>query len=265
MPSEDLDLYQPGIVTRYWETARKDAERELSMLSAEATRAGVKNRFGVELGRAPDQILKVATEEEVSLIVVATAGRGGARRTMFGSVADDLVRRAPCPVLTAGPIRQGKRSAQLKTLLYPTDFSPTAEAAWPLVEALALASGGQVILLHIMPEVPDDSRISVTERAKLESHYRRRAEESAAALLSKSRLPQSRTRVVLGHDVPGEEIVNRAAGLDADVIVMGTHGWSGLLSWALGSVARHVIQAAPCPVLTVNPEGRKEVHRHVTS
>jgi nucleotide-binding universal stress UspA family protein len=52
---------------------------------------------------------------------------------------------------------------------------------------------------------------------------------------------------------PSEQIVHQAHA--ADLIVMGTHGWSGIVRWMLGSVAHHVIQTAPCPVLTIAPAG----------
>ncbi|MBI4591541.1 MAG: universal stress protein [Candidatus Rokubacteria bacterium] len=152
---------------------------------------------------------------------------------------------------------------RLATLLFPTDFSPAAQGAWPVVEALATASGGTVVLLHIMPEVPEDPRTSPGARARLEAGYRRRAEESVATLLAESSLPRARVRTILCHGVAQEEIVNHAHSVGADVVVMGTHGWSGLLRWALGSVAHHVIQAAPCPVLTVGPPSQKEVYGRV--
>ena len=190
------------------------------------------------------------------MLVVGTAGRCGFQHMFIGSVADEVLRLAPCPVLTVGPT--GVCLSGLGPLLYPTDFSPVAHGAWPMAEALAIASGAQVIVLHVMPEVPEDSGTSPTERARLESHYRRQAEQSIADLLAKSTLPKARVRRILTHGVAEEQIVNHAFTLGAGLIVMGTHGWSGLLRWALGSAARRVIRAAPCPVLTVRPESQKE-------
>ena len=59
----------------------------------------------------------------------------------------------------------------------------------------------------------------------------------------------------LSPGVPAEQIVHQAQAQAADLIVMGTHGWSGIVRWMLGSVAHHVIQTAPCPVLTIAPAG----------
>ena len=71
--------------------------------------------------------------------------------------------------------------------------------------------------------------------------------------LERSSLPRERIHVHLSPGVPGEQIVHQAQERSADLIVMGTHGWSGVVRWMLGSVAHHVIQTAPCSVLTVAP------------
>lgn len=249
------------VFSRYWETARDAAEAEFSRLVAQAELEDVKVRSRVDKGRATDQILQAAAEEQADLVVVGTAGKSGLRQVFIGSVADEVLRLAPCPVLTVGPV--GAVWTGRGSVLYPTDFSPPAAAAWPVAEALALATGAEVILLHVMPEVPEDPRVSPVEQAKLEAEYRRRAEHAAGALLAKSRLPRARVKTLLTHGVPEEQIVNHAYSAGADVIVMGTHGWSGLLRWTLGSAAHRVIRAAPCPVLTIGPESRREERTRV--
>jgi len=250
------DFYSVDVFSRYWEAARDAAGAEISNLVAQAEGESLKVRTRVDKGRAADQIVLAAMEEQAGVLVVGTTGRSGFQQMFIGSVADEVLRLAPCPVLTVGPT--GVCLTGLGPLLYPTDFSPVAHGAWPMAEALAIASGAQVIVLHVMPEVPEDSRTSPTERAKLENHYRRQAEQSVADLFAKSVLPKSRVRRILTHGVAEEQIVNHAVTLGAGLIVMGTHGWSGLLRWALGSAARRVIRTAPCPVLTVRPESEKE-------
>ncbi len=251
--------FAADIFSRYWEGAREEAEAQIAKLAAEARLENLKVRSRVDKGRAADQILQAAVEEEAGLVVVGTAGRSGLRQVFIGSVADEVLRRAPCPVLTVGPA--GVHLKDFGPLLYPTDFSPAATVAWPTAEALALASGAEVVLLHVMPEVPEDPRTSSTERAKLEADYRRRAEQSVAALLAKSRLPHGRVKTILTHGVTEEQIVNHAHTLGVRVIVMGTRGWSGLLRWTLGSAAHRVVRTAPCPVLTIGAQSQKEETR----
>jgi nucleotide-binding universal stress UspA family protein len=76
------------------------------------------------------------------------------------------------------------------------------------------------------------------------------------------RLARERVTVLIGHGVMGEQVSRFAQQRRVDLIVMGTHGWSGLLRWMLGSVAQHVIQTAPCPVLTVSPKGAEREPTH---
>lgn len=251
--------FAADIFSRYWEGAREEAEAQIAKLVAEAQRENLKVRSRVDKGRAADQILQAAVEEQAGLVVVGTAGRSGLQQVFIGSVADEVLRRAPCPVLTVGPA--GVRVTGSGPLLYATDFSPAAAAAWPTVEALALASGAEVVLLHVMPEVPEDPRTSPAERARLEAGYRRRAEQSVAALLATSRLPHGRVKTILTHGVAEEQIVNHAYTVGAGVIVLGTRGWSGLLRWTLGSAAHRVIRTAPCPVLTIGAQSQKEETR----
>jgi len=255
-------FFSADVFTRYWEGARDEAEAEISKLVAQAELENLKVRSRVDKGRAAEQIMLAAAEEQVGLVVVGTVGRTGFKQMFLGSVADAVLRLAPCPVVTVGPV--WAPAARMATLIYPTDFSPTAQEAWAVAEELAIAGGAQLILFHVMPEVPEDPRVSPSERAKLEAGYRRRAEQSVENLLARSRIPRPQVQTALAHGVAEEQIVNQAVASGAGLIVMGTHGWSGLLRWTVGSIAHRVIRTAPCPVLTVGPQSHREEARSVS-
>ena len=76
--------------------------------------------------------------------------------------------------------------------------------------------------------------------------------------LEGSTLPRERIHVRVTRGIADEQIVHSAQEHAADLIVMGTHGWSGVVRWMLGSVAHGVIQTAPCPVLTIAPASARE-------
>jgi nucleotide-binding universal stress UspA family protein len=82
---------------------------------------------------------------------------------------------------------------------------------------------------------------------------RSRAAPRLIRFLEQSSFPGGRISLHVSHGDPGEKIVHQAQAHSADLVVMGTHGWSGVVRWILGSVAQHVIQTAPCSVLTVAP------------
>jgi nucleotide-binding universal stress UspA family protein len=134
----------------------------------------------------------------------------------------------------------------IRTILHPTDFSPQAEYACRLASALARDYGARLILLHVKM-IPT---VAFGEFAALPPE----PEETMENL--KERLTQMKPRdcaaeYVLTEGVPAEEIVNMAGDKHCDLIVMGTHGRTGLGRLLMGSVAELVVRRAPCPVLTV--------------
>jgi nucleotide-binding universal stress UspA family protein len=138
----------------------------------------------------------------------------------------------------------------LKTILQPTDFSPQSEHAFHLACSLARDHGGRLILLHVAP-APE---VIVGEFGMAPPM----ADDDAVLLrlLNQIRPTDTTIRVErkVAHGDPVDEIVAIAQANQCDLIVMGTHGRTGLDRLLMGSVAEHVLRRAPCPVLTVkNP------------
>jgi nucleotide-binding universal stress UspA family protein len=139
-------------------------------------------------------------------------------------------------------------------ILVPTDFSPQADAALAQARALAAQSGATLHLLHVTE--------NVFLRAVVGDP---RAIEDAAARHLEARLsPEDRARGAVTaretSDEPAKEIVQYAREAGIDLIVMGTHGRTGLPHVLLGSVAEQVVRTAPCSVLTLR--GADHVHPH---
>lgn len=138
----------------------------------------------------------------------------------------------------------------IRTILHPTDFSPRSQSAYWLTCALARDHGARIVLVHVLPPpivvygtgivpaMPEDNR--ALQETKLKELETQTAPISAEV------------RLVEGD--PVAEIVRVARDTDSDLIVMGTHGWTGLSRLLMGSVAEGVVRKAPCPVLTIkNP------------
>jgi nucleotide-binding universal stress UspA family protein len=145
----------------------------------------------------------------------------------------------------------------IRTILHPTDFSPQAEYAYRLASALARDYGARMILMHVKM-IPN---AAYGEFAALPPE----PVESTEHL--KQQLMQLKPRdcaveYVLTEGVPAEEIVKVAKDKHCDLILMGTHGRSGLGRLLMGSVAELVVRRATCPVLTVKtPATAKSVAR----
>lgn len=258
--------FPPRVYRELLTGAHEDAEASLEALVADGTAPALKVRRRVVEGSPAARIVDVAAEEAVDLVVVGTHGRSGLDRVFLGSVADRVVRTAKCPVLTVRAQSAGTSpTTGLGRILYATDFSPAARAAWPWVLALASASGAAVDLLNVAAQPIPDHHLSPEMLAQMARLLKEQAQTEAERFLQDAErtwpgsLPRERVTVLIGHGVVGEQVARWAQQRHAELIVMGTHGWSGLLRWMLGSVAQHVIQSAPCPVLTVSPHaGGKE-------
>lgn len=138
-------------------------------------------------------------------------------------------------------------------IVHPTDFSDCAALAQATAVDLVGKLGGEIVLLQVLVETPLYGE-SVLNMPKVQSVYdaqRKWAEATLEARVGdlRQRGIKASWRAQVG--VPFEEIVRVATEERADMIVMGTHGRSGLNRALLGSVAERVIRLAPCPVLTV--------------
>ncbi|MBI2460362.1 MAG: universal stress protein [Candidatus Rokubacteria bacterium] len=260
IPVPGEGYFPPNLYEEMQRAGHQEAHEGLERLVAGAGDPTLRTAVHIGEGAVAPRILAVAAAEAADLIVMGTRGRGGLGRLLLGSVADAVVRLAPCPVLTvrARPEAPEAVPSRLTRICYATDFSATARAAWPWAVALAEASGAEIDLVHVVFTPVPDRHLSAEMLATMARRLREAGRAQAEGLLRGSPLPPERVQIHIGSGVVGDQIVHRAQSRSADLIVMGTHGWSGLLRWMLGSVAHEVIQTAPCPVLTIGPERLKE-------
>lgn len=206
-------------------------------------------------------ILECADEQAADLIVMGTRGRDGVDRFLGGSVAEEVVRLARCPVLTvrAEGEEAARPPAATERVLVPVDLSE--HAADQIAHAVALAEVYQarLDLLHVVEEAaflavyglgtegPDPAALQERARAALEK-------------LAGAALPDgthANLHIVAGH--PARDIVEAAREKGAGMIVMATHGRTGLKRFFIGSVAEKVVRTATCPVFTVRSFGKSLV------
>jgi nucleotide-binding universal stress UspA family protein len=144
--------------------------------------------------------------------------------------------------------------SRLRRILHPTDFSPASRAAFKRAVAMAKADRAQLLLVHVLaPPLPiaGEGYISPTVYDDLENSARKYAQTHLSALQAKARTAGVKAVTLLLEGVVHEEIARAAKSKKADLIVIGTHGRTGLAEFFLGSVASRVAAAAPCPVMTV--------------
>jgi nucleotide-binding universal stress UspA family protein len=147
---------------------------------------------------------------------------------------------------------------KLKRILVPTDFSAHSARALEHAVDLAKRFEARLIVLHSLEPIhlaaPADLYGSAPTLTTLMEGERRCAKEELARIGGRLQKRGVAVRTVLASGTPHAAIVEAVAQLDADLIVMATHGRSGLSHLFIGSVAEKVVRAAPCPVLTVRGE-----------
>ncbi len=194
-------------------------------------------------------ILDYADTVEAELIVLGTHGRRGLQRFLLGSVAEAIVRRASVPVLT---IREHARVPEaIRHILVPTDFSDDARMALREAARWAAHFQARLTLLHVL--APAVIPVSVTEMAavyEVMPDLQERLQEELTRWIE-AEVPEAVVSDMRIEEGPVDlTILERARQDQADLIVMATHGRSGVARWLLGSVTERVLRQAPCPVLT---------------
>ena len=241
------------------------ARAQLDRLAAHERVGDVRLTASLRTGKPFHEITTAARDGAVDLIVIATHGRTGLQRALLGSTAERVVRHAPCPVLTvpsgAGAMGAGPaRSFTLQKIVVPVDFSKLAQAALPWATFLAGQFGAELLLLHVVEKFPIDyllgRDLTAETLARLRTQAAAELERLAASLGQTTGLKVS---AVVREGTPHTEICHAAETLGADLIVLTTHGYTGLKQVWLGSTAERVVRHAPCPVLTVRESNRKNV------
>ena len=224
---------------------------------------GIRDRIGdgvhvethVVTGDAAEQVLKAADTVQARLLVIATHGRSGIGRWVYGSTASRLMRESRIPVVAVGPhaLQRSNAEVAVNHLMVPLDGSPLSEAALPVAQALAAALKGRISLVRAVrwavqtyPYSLPDAYIPQVDQ-ELEAGAKAYLQNQEAAV----KAAPVDAFVVRGAVADGLlDVVEKQA---VDLVVMTTHARRGLARAALGSTADRMLQGK-APVLLVPPE-----------
>ncbi|MEM7165232.1 MAG: universal stress protein [Planctomycetota bacterium] len=208
------------------------------------------------LGNTGGDIVKVAESCAADLIVMATHGRTGFAHALIGSIAERVVRTAKCPVLTLKAPEQrnapSMERSQVRRILYATDLSESSHEALLCAQYLRDLFDAELDALFVMenleqyPSIPWEY-LPIPGNVTLPQHQA----EQAEARLREHVAAAGPVNTILRRGTSYHEIVDQAHASQADVIVLSTHGHTGLRHTLLGSVAEKVVRLAQCPVLTL--------------
>jgi nucleotide-binding universal stress UspA family protein len=240
-----LHVFQYATLDRYlfpveWmvELIRTDVRRKLDDTKSTLCQSGIETEIVVLEGKNPaPHILRFVQPYQSPLLLVGTHAVGGMERFLLGSTAEEVLRLADCPVITAGPHVASARANEsgIRRILFATDFSQTSLAAAPFMHLLQRASRAALRVLHVaqvrVPE-SDESRRFLAARQTL-------GENEAVEYIT-----------LHGNDI-SQAVVNEAERYSADLLVLGVRRAPQAAAHLAPKTAYQIIAAAPCAVLTV--------------
>ena len=255
IPSQPGD---PATLDSIHEAAVADVRERMETLASHLK--SVPHHTYLREGEVWESLSDIIQTQEIDLLVVGTHGRTGVEKLLLGSKAEEILRLAPCPVLTVGPkiagrakliamARNGKdlkpAEISVEQIVYATDFSPESLAAAAFATSLAQEFQTKLTLLHVIEKRTDTDRQPGPINLALQRLERLVPEEA-------SRWCSPRSKVQIGP--PADCILQEALDTRADLIVLGVRAASGYLGAATHlpwSTAHKVIAQAHCPVLTI--------------
>jgi nucleotide-binding universal stress UspA family protein len=241
------------------ESMREHAESRLVHYVQMANDQGIEADQHIVSGRPSQEIIRLAEQLNCVMIVIATHGRTGFDHVVFGSVCEQVVRHSPIPVLSVKHpehdfVEGSDLSLNLQRVLFPTDFSEYSVRALPYAQSLCREFGATLVLFHSTeaPNVPPDfwNDLTTTNMVAMGQY----AEEALTKVKEGVTDVTCETVCVTGPAY--REIVRIVEDSQVDLVVIPTHGRSGLSHVMFGSVAERVVRRAPCPVLTVRLDGK---------
>jgi nucleotide-binding universal stress UspA family protein len=251
----EIGVTFPAIAQEIGQTAQQHFEEYLG---------GIRSRLGggdeirtiVRPGEAGEEILKAADETGARAIAIATHGRSGISRWLYGSTASHLLRHAEVPVLAVGPhaLERSSDNIALKHVAVPLDGSEMSEAAIAPAVTLAVALKAKVSLVRAVNwavqsypySLPDAYIPQVDEELESGAKAYLRAQEDAVR-------GKAEVGAFVVRGAIAEGLLDFVEKESADIVVMTTHARRGLLRATLGSVADRMLQGQ-APVLLIRPE-----------
>jgi nucleotide-binding universal stress UspA family protein len=246
-----------AVVDEGMTAAEREARRAVAAvadLAADATTA-------VEAGVPAAAIRDYAADADVDLIAMGTHGRTGVERFVIGSVAESVVRHSDVPVLTARAVGEAPTWPPIERLCCPTDGSEASFAALPVALDVADRFDALVDGCYVVDERMKAGYYDVaTALEDVVGGLERTGERATERVATEAAERGLRVTTTTLEGLPSEALATHAESSGADLVVMSTHGRTGLGHALLGSVTERVVRKAVPPVLTVPADWRPDCY-----
>ena len=237
-------MMQPATWPAISEAAQATDQRHREELLE--TFAGTNTEIVFEEGNIQSQLGNVIEDYDTDLVIIGTRGRTGLSKVLLGSVAEEIFRTVPCPVLTVGPHSDPGR-ANIREILFATDFASEAPAAAAYAVSLAQEFQARLTMLHVVPEPKPGELVSWSDVRDSSTQLLRKLVPDEAEAWCKPEYFVERGDA-------SERILDLANLREVDLIVLGAQperGVPGAATHLPIATAHKVVAHAKCPVLTV--------------
>ena len=212
----------------------------------------------VESASPAERIVEYVDEKDVDLVVMGTHGRRGVDRMLFGSVTEEVVREASCPTFTVRTDADVTPSQAVRRVLVPIDFSEAADVAVDHAKEIALTYGAEIDLLHVVEQPFYPSAYGIDSVTFPTQEVVDRVEKQLGEM-ARTEIGYEHVMVQATVGDPADEILSYVEDNEIDLVVIATHGRTGLDRILLGSVAERVLRRSPTPVFVVKPDRKSLV------
>ncbi|HET7871160.1 MAG TPA: universal stress protein [Terriglobales bacterium] len=226
------------------EKSERAIRAEMEKLLRQEPMKGLATKLLISSGDPAEEILRAVRDNEIDLAVAATHGRTGFMRLLMGSLAEELFRILPCPMLTVGPHldQRFQRPEAVRKIVCAMDLSAESRAVFPVVASLAAEFRAGIVLVHVLP-LPERAHdgwleLAGTKRKELERMFASEVD------------PRCRLEVCVDFGDPAERVLACAAAHRADVIALGVRPAGPLAQHLRTTTPYKLIMGSQCPVLT---------------
>jgi len=243
-PFDNYTAAAPEAWAAMAEAADKETKEHAQRLNDQLK--GIEHEVMIGEGNIWEVISNLIKEKEIDLIVLGTRGRTGLGKALLGSVAEEILRQAPCPVLTVGPhvTVQPEKATEMSEILYATDLMADFPAAAPYAISLAQENQAHLSLLYVIENPKTGELVRPAQVAEAKVRKLRQLVSEQAELWCEP-------KYFVEQGIPAEKILELAEMRHASLIVMGARPVKGFATHLNAGTVHKVVSQAKCPVLTI--------------
>ena len=240
----DYTAAAPSAWAAMAEAAEKETKEDAGRLTEQLQ--SIEHEVVIGEGNTWEVMSNLIEQKEIDLIVLGTRGRTGLGKVILGSVAEQILRQSPCPVLTVGPHVNpwSDEYAKMREILYATDLEADYPIAAPYAVSLAQENQAHLVLLHVIEDPKAGDLINSPEMVDFEERKLRQLVSQQAGLWCDP-------TYIVEQGPAAEKILDVAKRRHTDLIVLGARPAKGLATHLNIGTVHKVVSQATCPVLTV--------------